>query len=153
MLFETSGWMSDVRISPDGKHVAFIDHPLVPDDRGAIAIADKQGGMQRLTAYYGTGRSMCWAPDGREVWYTATLVGEDAGMYAVKIAGKIRVVLRSPTELVIEDISATGKVLLESVRYQVEMGIKRSGGEQAPRSGKRGGSGFHVPRREVDRLQ
>jgi eukaryotic-like serine/threonine-protein kinase len=132
VLFETSGWITDVRISPDGTQVGFIDHPLVPDDRGAIALADKQGHIQRLTPYYGTGRSMCWTPDGKEIWYTATLVGEDAGMYAVNMAGNIRPVLRSPTELVIQDISASGKVLLESVRYQVEMGVTRRG-ESRPR--------------------
>ena len=47
-------------------------------------------------------------------------------MYAVTLDGKDRTVLRSPTELVIEDISATGKVLLESVRFQIEMGVKRA---------------------------
>jgi len=127
VLFETSGWITDVRISPDANHVAFIDHPLVPDDRGAIALADRQGNVQRPTPYYSTGRSVCWTPDGKELWYTASLTGEESGMYAVTPAGKNRVVLRSPTELVIQDISPSGKVLLESVRYQVEMGAKRSG--------------------------
>jgi Tol biopolymer transport system component len=126
VLFETSGWITDVRISPDGTHVAFIDHPGVPDDRGAVTLADSQGGIRRLTPYYSTGRSACWTPDGKEVWYTASVEGEDSGMYAVSLAGKTRTVLRSPTELVIEDISPSGKVLLESVRYQIEMGVKRS---------------------------
>ncbi|MGZ4822166.1 MAG: protein kinase domain-containing protein [Terriglobales bacterium] len=126
VLFETAGWISEVRISPDGTQVAFIDHPLLPDDRGGIALADRQGKVQRLTPYYPTGRSLCWTPDGKEIWYTASLQGEDPGMYAVTLAGKQRTVLQSPTELVIEDISATGRVLLESVRFQIEMGIKRS---------------------------
>lgn len=132
VLFETPGWITDVRISPDGTHVGFIDHPQIPDDRGAISVTDKEGRVQRLTPYYGTGRSQCWSPDGKEIWYTASIVGEDAGMYAVNMAGKIRPVLRSPTELVIQDVSASGKVLLESVRYQIEMGVKRSG-ESRPR--------------------
>ena len=124
--FETAGWISDVRISPDGTQVTFIDHPLLPDDRGAVALVDMQGGTRRLTPYYATGRSLCWMPDGKEVWFTASLEGEDPGMYAVTPAGRIRTVLRSPTELVIEDISASGRVLLESVRFQIEMGLKRS---------------------------
>ena len=66
MRFETSGWISDVRISPDGKRVAFIDHDQVPDDRGAVALVDTQGGVQRLTPYYATGRSLCWTPDGKK---------------------------------------------------------------------------------------
>jgi eukaryotic-like serine/threonine-protein kinase len=126
MLFETAGWISDVRISPDGTRIAFIDHPLLPDDTGAVALADPRGGVRRLTPNYATGRSLCWTPDGKEVWYTASLEGENPGIYAVTTAGRIRTVLRSPTELVIEDISASGRVLLESVRFQIELGLKRS---------------------------
>lgn len=126
VLFETSGWITDVRISPDGTQVAFMDHSVLPDDRGAVALVDRQGSVKRLTPYYATGRSLCWTPDGKEVWYTASLEGEDPGMYAVTVTGKRRTVLRSPTELIVEDISGAGKVLLESVRFQIEMGVKRS---------------------------
>jgi len=131
VLFETSGWITDVRISPDGMQVAFIEHPLVPDDRGGVALADRQGGIRHLTPYFPTGRSLCWRPDGKEIWYTASLHGDDSGMYAVTPAGKNRIVMRAPIELVIEDISASGEVLLESVRYQIEMGIKRSSDSRA----------------------
>ena len=127
VLYETPGWINDLRISPDGKHVAFVDHPLVPDDRGAIAVVNREGELKRLTPIYPTGRSLCWAPDGKEVWYTASLLADDSGLYAVTLSGKNRVVMRAPTELVLQDISATGRVLLESVRFQVEMGIKRAG--------------------------
>jgi len=87
VLYETSGWMNDVRISPDGSQVAFIDHPLVPDDRGSVAIVDARGSVRRLTPIYATGRSVCWTPDGKELWYTASLEGEDPGMYAVTPGG------------------------------------------------------------------
>ncbi|MGI9101498.1 MAG: protein kinase domain-containing protein [Terriglobales bacterium] len=126
VLFESAGWISDVRISPEGTQIAFMDHPILPDDRGGVTVVDTKGGARLLTPYYSTGRSLCWTPDGKEIWYTASLEGEDPGMYAVTPSGKIRTVLRSPTELVIEDISASGRVLLESVRFQVEVGLKRS---------------------------
>ncbi len=131
VLFETSGWITDVRISPDQTQVAFIEHPILPDDRGTIALVDKQGSIRRLTPSYSTGRSMCWTPDGKELWYTASVQGEDPGLYAVTLAGKIRTVLHSPTELVVEDISSSGKVLLESVRFQIELGVKRGSDESA----------------------
>ena len=28
VLYETEGWISDARVSPDGERVAFIDHPI-----------------------------------------------------------------------------------------------------------------------------
>ena len=131
VLFETPGWVSDVRISPDGSEVAFIDHPQVPDDRGAVAVVDRQGKVKRLTQYYSTGRSLCWHPSGKEIWYTASIESSDSGLYAVTRTGKMRTVARMPVEIVLEDISSTGRVLLETVRYQIEMGVKRSGDTQA----------------------
>jgi hypothetical protein len=59
VLFETPGWITDARISPDQSYVAFIEHPLLPDDRGDIVLADKEGHIHRLTPYYSTGRSLC----------------------------------------------------------------------------------------------
>ena len=48
VLFGTSGWIGNVRISPAGDAVAFIDHPQVPDDRGHVALVDRQGRARRL---------------------------------------------------------------------------------------------------------
>jgi serine/threonine protein kinase/Tol biopolymer transport system component len=131
VLFETQGWISDVRISSDGNEVAFIDHPVVPDDRGGVAVVDRQGSVKRLTQYYSTGRSLCWSPDGKEIWFTASIKDYDFGLYAVTVAGKTRTVAHMPVEMVLEDISASGRVLLETVRYQIEMGVKRSGESRA----------------------
>jgi hypothetical protein len=36
VLYETSGWVSDVRFSPGGDKIAFLDYPLWPDDRGWV---------------------------------------------------------------------------------------------------------------------
>jgi Tol biopolymer transport system component len=126
VLFTSAGWISDVRISPDASEIAFMDHPITPDDRGAIAIVDRQGNVKRLTQYYSTGRSLCWSPDGKEIWFTAAMESSDSGLYAVSRGGKIRTIARMPVEIVVQDISATGRVLFETVRYQIELGVKRS---------------------------
>jgi hypothetical protein len=34
VLFETAGWASHVRVSPDGERVAFLHHPALGDDGG-----------------------------------------------------------------------------------------------------------------------
>jgi eukaryotic-like serine/threonine-protein kinase len=39
--------------------------------------------------------------------------------------------LRTPTDLIIQDISASGRVLLQSVRFQIEMGLKRASDERS----------------------
>jgi Tol biopolymer transport system component len=125
-LFETLGWITDVRIAPDGTRIAFMEHPLVPDDRGNVAIVDIKGEYRRLTPIYEAAQGLSWTADGKELWYSASLTGEDEAIYASTMSGKTRAVLRSPGIVKIQDIAASGRVLLSSVRFQIELGVKQS---------------------------
>src|SRR4029077_1925215 len=53
----------------------------------------------------------CWAPGGREIWITVAGQGETEALYAVDLAGKLRLVMRVPGSLELEDISRDGRVL------------------------------------------
>src|SRR3970040_767051 len=39
-LYETGGWIGHPRVSPDGKYVAFLEHPIQGDDGGSVAMGD-----------------------------------------------------------------------------------------------------------------
>ena len=39
-LERTNGWFSHPRISPDGKLIAYIEHPVLGDDRGYVKVVD-----------------------------------------------------------------------------------------------------------------
>jgi eukaryotic-like serine/threonine-protein kinase len=125
-LFQTKGWITDVRIAPDGKHVGFLEHTLVPDDIGSVGVVDKEGNYRRLTREYASCHGLAWTPDGKEIWHSGSVEGEELGVIAVDLSGKSRTVMRSPIEVQIQDIAPSGKVLLESVRYNLEIGLKKS---------------------------
>jgi eukaryotic-like serine/threonine-protein kinase len=129
VLFDTPGWISHVRFSPDGASIAFVEHPLDPDDRGFVSVIDPGGRYRRVTGVYVSLQGLAWTTDGREIWYTGSAAGEDNGLYAVARNGRIRPVLRAPIELRIEDIARGGEVLLASTRYQIEMGAQRAGSD------------------------
>src|SRR5262249_26106396 len=40
VLYETTGWITNIRFSPDGNHIAFLDHPIAWDDRGSVSVID-----------------------------------------------------------------------------------------------------------------
>jgi serine/threonine protein kinase len=42
-LYESSGYLSDPRVAPDGEHIAFAEHPFRWDDRGTVKIVDGTG--------------------------------------------------------------------------------------------------------------
>ena len=43
VLYDTAGWVSNVRVSPDGRLVAFIDHPQRGDNNGNVKVVDTSG--------------------------------------------------------------------------------------------------------------
>ena len=113
VLYETSGgWISYPRVSPKGDVVAFMDHPNQGDDGGSIAVVDGSGKKTELTReWYGT-QGLAWAPDGKEIWFTASELGLFHYITAVNLSGKQRLVTRVPGSLVMFDIWRDGRVLL-----------------------------------------
>jgi eukaryotic-like serine/threonine-protein kinase len=126
VLYETSGgWISYPRISPSGDTVAFMDHPNQGDDGGSIAVVDTSGHKKELTReWYGT-QGLAWAPDGQEIWFTASELGLFHYITAVTpSSGKQRLVTRVPGSLVLFDIWRDGRVLLaRSDRRREIMGV------------------------------
>ena len=115
VLFKTNGYISHLRISPDGKLVAFLEHPLFGDDRGYVAVAEADGSTKRLTAEATAVDGLAWSPDGREIWYAAT--GPEAGsaertVHAVTLDGKARSVFGVPGDVTVWDVAPDGRLLL-----------------------------------------
>jgi dipeptidyl aminopeptidase/acylaminoacyl peptidase len=121
MLYETSGWVQNPRVSPAGDLVAFIDHPYPSDDGGVVAIVDRAGKKTTLSPLYATAQGLCWKPDGKEIWYTAAEGGFNRAVHAVTLSGTTRLVGRVPGISTIRDISKDGRVLMtnESARLGI----------------------------------
>ncbi|HTD53089.1 MAG TPA: protein kinase, partial [Thermoanaerobaculia bacterium] len=120
-IVETAGWMSHARISPDGSRVAFLDHPIYGDDRGAVVVADRQGVKRTLTGEWASAQGLAWSPDGREIWFTSAEKGMNSSLRAVTLDGRLRAIEAGPGRLTLLDISRQGRVLLS--RDQSRAGI------------------------------
>ena len=113
VLYQTNGYISNIRFSPDGKQIAFLDHPGWGDDAGSVAVADLSGNVKRLFTF-NSGRGLAWSPDGKAIWVTAEVDPGDAGrsLLSVSMSGKIDVLLRDPAPLTLQDVARDGRVLL-----------------------------------------
>jgi eukaryotic-like serine/threonine-protein kinase len=121
VLYETSGTIREPRFSPSGDLIAFLDHPIFGDDRGSVAVVDRSGRMRRLTGVWKSIQGIAWAPDGKEVWFTAADEGPIRALYAASRSGKVRTVLSPPGSLSLQDISPSGDVLL--AQWRIRYGI------------------------------
>jgi Tol biopolymer transport system component len=120
VLFDGINWISDPKISPDGKWVAFADHQNVNgDDEGSIAVIGSGGKNNDkekiLSSGWKTLEGVIWSPAGDEVWFTG------GNPRAVTVSGKLRTITNVPGGMWLEDIR-NGVALM--VTHQQRIGIR-----------------------------
>jgi serine/threonine protein kinase/Tol biopolymer transport system component len=113
VLYETVGWISHPRVSPDGKLVAVTDHPQRGDNLGRVLVLDTSGKKRLEGPDAGTG--LAWSKDGKEVWYSGATLG------AVSLSGKDRNVANFMGFTTLEDVSRDGRVLLSRANWRREI--------------------------------
>ena len=121
VLYETGGWISHPRISPKGDLIAFLNHPVWPDDRGSVEVVDLAGKRRVLSDGWESEEGVAWSPRGDEVWFAAIKYGLALALYADTLAGQERLVERIAGGLTLMDISRDGQVLItrDDQRYGI----------------------------------
>jgi eukaryotic-like serine/threonine-protein kinase len=123
VLYDAAGWVSDVRVSPDGNLVAFIDHPQRGDNNGNVKIVDTSGKLRVQGPFAISG--LAWSPRGDEVWSSGR-----GNMSATTLTGKTRALLSLPGGFLL-DISRDGRALctVNSSRREI-VGVSEGGVER-----------------------
>ncbi len=125
VLHETAGWISHPRVAPDGRRVAFLDHPVSGDDGGNVAVVEAGAAPVMLSREWGSLQGLAWR-DAREVWFTGTREGAARALHAVTLDGRERAVLRMAGTLTLHDVAA-GQVLFSSNVQRREMRVRAPG--------------------------
>ncbi|HJU41335.1 MAG TPA: protein kinase [Vicinamibacterales bacterium] len=128
LLFETSGWISDPRVSPDGTRIAFVDHPVSAADRGHVMVAEFNGAPRVLAADWLSVLGLAWSAAGDEVWFTAQHADGMRALRAVDLNGRSRIVANAPARLRLLDIARDGRVLLARDDVRLEAHALGRGG-------------------------
>ncbi len=121
VLYQTAGWISHARVSPDGKIVAFLDHPQRGDDGGSVAIVDRAGKKTSLAGAFSSEYGLAWSPNGKEIWVTGAKVGGNRAIHAFLLSGGERLLARVTQSLTLQDVSRDGRVLVahDSIRIGI----------------------------------
>jgi eukaryotic-like serine/threonine-protein kinase len=124
VLLDGVNWVSDPKISPDGKWIAFADHENPQgDDEGSIALirADGIEKERKLSSGWGSIEGIVWSPSGEEVWFTAAHSSTGREPHAVTLAGKLRSLTNVPGGMWLQD-QRNGTAV--AVTHRARIGIR-----------------------------
>jgi len=127
-LYQTTGWISDVRFSPAGDKIAFMNHPALWDNRGTVSIVDPSTRhVESLTQEWESEQGLAWHGD--EIWFTAAEKGTSLNLMAVKPGARVRTVLDLPMGITLQDIAPDGRVLVALNSKRVALAFSTVGVE------------------------
>lgn len=121
VLYESAGWISHIRFSPQGDRIAFMDHPALWDDRGSVRAVDLAGHVTVLSSEWESEDGLAWSPDGNEIWFTAVERGTNRNLKAVNLSGRIRSLLDLPSALTLQDVVPDGRLLISLNEERIAM--------------------------------
>ena len=117
------GWISHSRISPDGKSIAFLEHPLPGDSAGYLAVVDLAGNKRRLSGDFADVQGLAWDPSGQAVLFSGAEAGPGTGrsIYKTTLDGKQTLLRHDSTQLMLQDVSGGGQILISRDIYRQEV--------------------------------
>jgi eukaryotic-like serine/threonine-protein kinase len=127
VLVDYPGYLSDLRFSPDGDQIAFLEHPTRWDDRGGVAVADLTGKKTTLSEGYWGLEGIAWSRDGSEVLFSGGLSYAQFMIYGVTLRGERRQVLESAGGITIYDVASDGRWLAARDDISRSMMVKAPG--------------------------
>jgi eukaryotic-like serine/threonine-protein kinase len=122
IIHKTSGWISGVRVSPDQRRVAFIEHPVRHDNSGFVKVFDG-GSVRTLSGPWATAGGVAWQPAGKEVWFTAARDDAEKSLWAVNLAGELRAAAEIAGAISLRDIAPDGRLLASRESRRLEMAV------------------------------
>jgi eukaryotic-like serine/threonine-protein kinase len=130
VLVSADNWLSDIRVSPDGKQLAFFRHPVQSqDDRGYVVLLDREGKEKVLSTEWEALQGIAWTPDGKEVWYGAAEAGDQYCVRAANLKGQERTVFCGTVGTRVHDIAASGRTLVSSDVLMISVAAAEHGGK------------------------
>ena len=137
VLYKTPGSISDLRVSPDGKRVLFMDHEVATDDRGWVRIADGTT-ITTVDGEFPTESGVSWTPDGKQVLFSAGIEDQISKVWiadAPSAGGSPsmrREAMPVPGSMLVLDIATDGTMLAvtDPRRYMVGAKLKDMKAEQ-----------------------
>lgn len=124
-LHEANGYLNNVRVSPDGNSVAFVEHKLRFDDRGWVKVVTRDGTVRTLTDELFGVFGVAWTEGSTSVVFSGNTTGASfLQPMIVPASGRepARPVFGVPARFIVMDTTADGRWL--AVREDLSVGVR-----------------------------
>src|SRR5262249_25166454 len=91
-LYESTGNLYAMRVSPSGDLLALSDHPQSADSLGSLVLVDRTGRSRTLSSGWTDLGSLAWRPDGKEIWFSGARTGSRHSLWGVSLSGRERLI-------------------------------------------------------------
>ncbi len=125
VIAESTGWLSNPRFSPDGRFIAFWNHPDRGDNAGRLVFFGIGRGTRVEGPAVGGTSGFAWSPRGD------VLLGGFGVLERVSTSGKVRPMMSLAGGFVPEDVAPDGRLLGKRTTYRREIvGVAGASGER-----------------------
>jgi WD40 repeat protein len=132
VLAESAGYLSDVRISPRGDRIAYMEHFKPVDNRGRVLIIDLEGMVLARSPESWGEEGLVWSAGGDRVLFTAAYENNALALWSMSEDGSIRQLASAPESLVVLDRSPDGRLLTATDSSRLAL-VARLAGEPEER--------------------
>jgi serine/threonine protein kinase len=112
VLARGTGYLSDVRVSHDGRYIAFFEHAIRYDDRGVLVVIDRKGGTALRSQAFTALQGLAWSADDRELLFGAVKERHQFAILATTLSGVVREALSSAGNLIVHDVAEDGRLIV-----------------------------------------
>lgn len=120
-LYRSSGWIDVVRVAPDSRSIALLEHELHIDDAGGVVYVDRNRNVRKLSSNWASIAGLAWAPSGNEIWFSAARTGSNLGVWGVSLDGRVRAVSMHPGSFVLLDVARDGRALASRLNRRLNL--------------------------------
>jgi WD40 repeat protein len=123
VLYQAAVRIRDLRVSPDGKNVAFTVRHARLGKEFALMVASTDatanaGGKAREIGTWNSARGIAWSPDGKRIVLASGDGNGATNLYSIGMSGSARLMSRFDGSVKLHDVSDRGDVLLTRDDYR-----------------------------------
>ncbi len=126
-LYEAPGPIHQIRVSPDGSRVAFQE---IVQGKFSIAVIDRNKQKTTIVDGWLDILGLAWAADGNEIWFGGLNGDSGWGIYSATLSGTVRLLMRFPGPLRLEDLAPDRRVLVNFFSSQTGIRYMAPGASQ-----------------------